>query len=509
MKHLLRKMSSAELQELVDLVAGCTCSLNQPDKSKTGEKIVQTETKEYFDTIIFNFENITNSVKSYKQSIEEYVLEKDRDYAELQLELSSLRELESKEYAAEKASIEKLNKKIKDLSDLIKTKSAGNKPKDEPPTTPEVPLPNAPPPLIAKPPAPGKPPPLIAKPGAPGAASTAGKIAAGAGVLTAAGAVVTSAFNPARTLNGVTRPHEGTDIRARTPKPLYAIKAGKVIFAGSMKGYGNYVIIEHDDVRSAYAHLSHMSVKKGDIVKQGQQIGKSGDTTATDERVTPHLHFEIRQKDKGDKGLGTPIDPEKYLQENSGVNSPIKSSTATPTPTPSSSDVTDDQIEAAAKTIRTKESQGDYAIENKPMPGKKASSASGAYQFTDETWQTLTKKYKIGEQYSRARDAPPPIQDAVAKNRIREILIESKGDMSKVPVKWFTGNIEGISEVASPAEVAKYGSEWMEKFNSIYRPQKPEPKSNPKPMLTQTKPERLKKQEKTKTVILPIILGYK
>jgi hypothetical protein len=81
--------------------------------------------------------------------------------------------------------------------------------------------------------------------------------------------------------------------------------------------------------------------------------------------------------------------------------------------------------------------------------------------------------------------------------------------MSKVPVKWFTGNIEGISEVASPAEVAKYGSEWMEKFNSIYRPQKPEPKSNPKPMLTQTKTERLKKQDKTKTVILPIILGYK
>jgi len=176
MKQLLRRMSSAELQELVDLVAGCTCSLNESDKATVGEKIVQTETKEYFDTIIFNFETITDSVKSYKQSIEEYALEKDRDYAELQLELSSLREIKAKGYKSEKAAIEKLNKKIKDLSDLIKTKSAGGTKKKKPgvpdPKKPGVPDPKKPGPAAPKPPAPAapKPPaPAAPKPPAPAA----------------------------------------------------------------------------------------------------------------------------------------------------------------------------------------------------------------------------------------------------------------------------------------------------------------------------------------------------
>lgn len=527
MKQLLRRMSSAELQELVDLVAGCTCSLNESDKATVGEKIVQTETKEYFDTIIFNFETITNSVKSYKQSIEEYVLEKDRDYAELQLELSSLRKLEAKGYASEKRAIEKLNKKIKDLSDLIKTKSTADPKKKKPepgPTPPNEPRPTPPgrpgppaagrggrqaPAAPAKPPAPGRGGP---RPPTPSDASTAGKIAAGAGVLAGAGVVVTSEFNPARTrkINGklVTRPHEGTDLRARTPKPVYSIKSGKVTFAGRKSGYGNYIMIEHNDVISAYAHLSKMNVKVGQNVSQGQLIGLTGNTPGTKKNpMDPHLHFEIRKKDKGDgvdgkPGMGTPINPENYFKENPDVNSPLVNKSTSPA---NKSTVTKSQnnlIEAIAKTIRTKESgtpQGDYTIEN-----KQGSSGSGAYQFLDGTWQGLTQDYGIGTEYDRAKDAPREIQDAVAYKRIEEILKLSGGDVSKVPVAWYTGNIKGKNKDVAPEVVTAYQNEWMGIFN---RSNMPESKTNP--TLTQTKAQKLNKQEKTRTVILPVILGYK
>jgi murein DD-endopeptidase MepM/ murein hydrolase activator NlpD len=517
MKQLLRKMSSAELQELVDLIAGCTCS-NVTNKSEneeaTGENLVQSDVKDYFNIVIFNFETLNKSVKEYKESIKDYILEKEQEFSETFAELSSLREKESKGYGVEKNTIDKLNKQVNDLAQIIKDKSAGaskSTPGSRLPTPGGKPGTPKPPTSGGKPGTP-KPPgagrgvrPAPAKPtpsGKPPTSSTAGKITTGAGVLTAAGVFVTSKFNPARTIDGVTRPHEGTDLRARTPKPLYSIKSGKVTFAGRKKGYGNYVMVEHDDVISAYAHLSEIKVKVGQSVSQGQLIGLSGKTGTKD----AHLHFEIRKKDKGDgvggkPGLGTPINPESYFKENPDVHSPLVNKA---TLTANKSTVTKPQnnlIETIAKTIRTKESgtpQGDYTIEN-----KQGSSGSGAYQFLDGTWQGLTQSYGIGTEYDRAKDAPREIQDAVAYRRIEEILKLSRGDVSKVPVAWYTGNIKGKSKDVSPQVVTAYQKEWM----GILGSNMPEKRSTTAAVNNPS--TKLGKQEKTRTVILPVILGYK
>lgn len=118
--------------------------------------------------------------------------------------------------------------------------------------------------------------------------------------------------------------------------------------------------------------------------------------------------------------------------------------------------VTNDVI---LKTIRMKESTNDYGAQN---PN---STASGAYQFIDGTWQALTRKYGIGTEYSKAKYAPPAIQDAVADKYVSEILQQANGDVSKVPVAWYTGNVQGVSNHATPAQVAAYQADWLRIYN--------------------------------------------
>lgn len=91
------------------------------------------------------------------------------------------------------------------------------------------------------------------------------------------------------------------------------------------------------------------------------------------------------------------------------------------------------------ETIKKVESGGDYSTPNKAG----ASTASGAYQFTDPTWRGLTQKYGVGTEYERAMFAPPAIQDAIAAKYVEEILKQNNNDVSKVPLVWFTGNPEG------------------------------------------------------------------
>jgi hypothetical protein len=98
-------------------------------------------------------------------------------------------------------------------------------------------------------------------------------------------------------------------------------------------------------------------------------------------------------------------------------------------------------VEKILATIRTRESGGNYGI---PHPnGMPSQTASGAYAFTNGSWRGLTKKYNIGTEYSSAYLAPPPIQDAVAAKYVQEILQKAGGDVSKVPLAWYTGNIQG------------------------------------------------------------------
>jgi murein DD-endopeptidase MepM/ murein hydrolase activator NlpD len=97
--------------------------------------------------------------------------------------------------------------------------------------------------------------------------------------------------------------HSGTDIRLPLNTPIYAIGDGKVVKAmKSSVGFGNHVVIQHDNVPSfedpdilttyysSYNHLSDFLVQPGDVVTKGQNIGFSGQSGASS---LPHLHFQI------------------------------------------------------------------------------------------------------------------------------------------------------------------------------------------------------------------------
>lgn len=138
-------------------------------------------------------------------------------------------------------------------------------------------------------------------------------------------------------------------------------------------------------------------------------------------------------------------------------------------------------IETILATIRTKESGNNYkadvmknasAQERAKSLGYAKASASGAYQFVDSSWQGLTKKYGIGTQYQRAVDAPPDIQDRVAAAYVNEILVATGGDVSKVPVAWYTGNLEGRISAQALAmnpnlSVAKYQESWLAQYSKM------------------------------------------
>lgn len=123
-------------------------------------------------------------------------------------------------------------------------------------------------------------------------------------------------------------------------------------------------------------------------------------------------------------------------------------------------------VDKILSTIRTRESGGDYTIK------AKGSSASGAYQFIDKTWQGLTQKYGIGTEFKSARLAPREVQDSIAKKYVEEILKQSGGDVSKVPLAWYTGNIQGkISPEALAANNGltpeMYQNRWMKDYGRM------------------------------------------
>ena len=99
--------------------------------------------------------------------------------------------------------------------------------------------------------------------------------------------------------------NKGIDIAGKLGDPVTAASDGKVVYAGnSLRGYGNLVIIKHDNTYlTAYAHNRTLLVKEGDTVKKGQKIAEMGDTDATSVK----LHFELRVN-------GKPVNPTPYLQ---------------------------------------------------------------------------------------------------------------------------------------------------------------------------------------------------
>lgn len=86
--------------------------------------------------------------------------------------------------------------------------------------------------------------------------------------------------------------HLGTDYGAATGTPVRTVGDGVVVFAGEQNGFGNVVIIKHNNTdETVYAHLSRIDVRPGASVHQGQHIGAVG---MTGWATGPHLHFEFR-----------------------------------------------------------------------------------------------------------------------------------------------------------------------------------------------------------------------
>jgi murein DD-endopeptidase MepM/ murein hydrolase activator NlpD len=99
--------------------------------------------------------------------------------------------------------------------------------------------------------------------------------------------------------------NDGINVAVPEGTPIKAAEDGVVAYSGNeLKGYGNLVLVRHSNgYVTAYAHASELMVKRGETIKRGQVIGKSGQSG---EVTSPQLHFEIR------KG-SSPVDPLQVL----------------------------------------------------------------------------------------------------------------------------------------------------------------------------------------------------
>jgi murein DD-endopeptidase MepM/ murein hydrolase activator NlpD len=94
-------------------------------------------------------------------------------------------------------------------------------------------------------------------------------------------------------INGDIRMHKGVDIAIAEGTPVKPVASGRVAYSGMQPGYGNMVIVQHDDgMISIYAHHSRNLVKTGARVGKDTMIAYSG---STGHSTGPHLHFEAWQ----------------------------------------------------------------------------------------------------------------------------------------------------------------------------------------------------------------------
>lgn len=98
--------------------------------------------------------------------------------------------------------------------------------------------------------------------------------------------------------------NKGIDIAGQRGQAIISTAKGTVVYAGNaLRGYGNLIIIKHnDDYLSAYAHNESLFVKEGQNVNAGQKIASMGSSNTSSVR----LHFEVRFRGKS-------VNPQRYL----------------------------------------------------------------------------------------------------------------------------------------------------------------------------------------------------
>ena len=98
--------------------------------------------------------------------------------------------------------------------------------------------------------------------------------------------------------------HRGIDLAAEVGTPVRPVLSGRVRTAGTMRGYGKVIWIDHGrDALSVYAHLSEIAVKEGQRVTKATVIGHTGQSGNA---TGPHLHFEFWR-------WGREVDPVQVL----------------------------------------------------------------------------------------------------------------------------------------------------------------------------------------------------
>jgi len=102
---------------------------------------------------------------------------------------------------------------------------------------------------------------------------------------------IISRFGPRRG-----RMHYGTDIRMSKGDTIVAVESGTIVRSGWGTGFGNIIIIKHqNNIETYYGHMSKLIKRKGEKVKGGEAIGLAG---STGNARGPHLHFEIHENGK-------------------------------------------------------------------------------------------------------------------------------------------------------------------------------------------------------------------
>ncbi len=116
---------------------------------------------------------------------------------------------------------------------------------------------------------------------------------------------------------GYSKMHTGTDFAAPTGTKIYAAGSGKVVKAGWLGGYGNYIRIKHrSGYETAYAHMVRFAkgIRTGVSVSQGQVIGYVGSTGRS---TGPHLHYEVLVNGKHVNPMGLNLPSGRDLEKKS------------------------------------------------------------------------------------------------------------------------------------------------------------------------------------------------